>query len=152
MGLSWCFGCPADSPPKKAIIYFLIGAGFGFFFDHSLSTIPVDFYDINDSSKFTPIDVIKYWMYGPVGYLFFYMYDVLKVKPAYSPIYIFAWALLSLGLEWLSFSLGIFHYKHGYRLGYSFPIYLLVNSIWVILYYLVQNANDYPAPDRQSRT
>ncbi len=130
--------CPKRFPKQIAIVFFMCGVYSGFFFDHSLSVEPVSFYDVNDSSKFQLMDFISYWMYGPLSYFFFYIYDRLQIKPALAPMYIFVWSFASFGLEWLAVVCGVFHYVHGYKLAYSFPIYLMVQSCWIALYYRIK--------------
>lgn len=129
---------PRRFPIKTSIVFFMCGVFFGFFFDHTLSVIPVSFYDVNDSSRFQLIDFISYFMYGPVSYLFFYVYDRLRIKPTFGPLYILCWSLIAVGMEWMAVAFRVFHYQNGYRLAYSFPIYLVVQSIWVILYYRIK--------------
>lgn len=119
---------------QPAIVFFMCGVYSGFLFDHSLSVEPVSFYDVNDVSKFEVMDFISYWMYGPVSYFFFYVYDRIQPKPAFNPLYILAWSVFSVSAEGLAVVCGVFHYNHGYKLAYSFPIYLLVQSCWIALY------------------
>lgn len=124
---------------KQATYLFLVcGMFFGFFFDHTLSALPVSYYQINDSSNFELMDFLSHVMYGPYGYLFFYLYDYFKIKPQLSLIYILVWALISTGIEQISEYLGVFHYENGYTIYYSFSIYLLVHSSWVIFYGMIK--------------
>lgn len=51
------------------------------------------------------------------------------------PSYILIWSLISVGIEFIATRSGVFHYRHGYKLYYSFPIYLLVQSCWLVLYH-----------------
>ena len=129
----WLF--PKRFSRQTAFVFFMCGVYSGFFFDHSLSVEPVSFYDVNDVSKFQIMDFISYWMYGPYSYFFFYVYDKLQLKPSRIPIYILVWSLLSVGNEWLAVKCGVFHYRHGFQLAYSFAIYLFVQSCWIALYY-----------------
>jgi hypothetical protein len=115
----------------------MCGVFFGFFFDHTLSVLPISFYDLNDSSRFELADFLSHFMYGAYSYLFFYLYDYFHIKLRYSLIYILTWTLMSVGWEQLSVVFGVFHYQHGYNVFYSFMIYLLVQSIWVSFYYVI---------------
>jgi len=139
IGILLVFWLPRRFPKKQAIVYFMCGVFFGFFFDHTLSVIPVSFYDVNDTSNFQIMDFISYWQYGPFSYLFFYIYDRLRITPALSPIYILICSLFSVLMEWFAVLFGVFHYRHGYTLVYSFPIYLLIESIWVTLFYRIKH-------------
>lgn len=111
---------------------------FGFVFDHTLSILPVRYYIINDSSSFEIMDFFSHVMYAPISYLFFYLYDLFHIKPNFTLLYILGWALVSVAIERICGMIGIFHYQHGYTIYYSFVIYLLVISIWIIFYRLIK--------------
>lgn len=130
---------PKRFPKKTAIVFFTCGIYSGFFFDHSLSVQPVSFYDVNDNSSYQLIDFLSYLSYGPISYLFFYLYD--RLRPGSTPIYILSWSLFSLGMEGLAVYFGVFHYRHGYKLFYLFPIYLLVQSCWIAFYHRYLGSN-----------
>lgn len=132
---------PKRFPIKTAIVFFMCGFFTGFFFDHSLSVEPVSYYDVNDKSSYQIMDFLSYITYGPVSYLFFHIYD--RLRPVSIPIYILIGSLISTGLEWGAVHAGIFHYRHGYNLYFSFPIYLLVQSCWLALYYRYHRSNSY---------
>lgn len=134
IGIACILFFPRRFSTQVATLFFMCGVYSGFFFDHSLSVEPISFYDVNDVSKFQVMDFISYCMYGPVSYFFFYIYDRLQIKSSFIPLYILFWSLLSVGAEWLAVMFGVYHYRHGYKLAYSFPIYLLVQSCWVALY------------------
>lgn len=135
VGLALTVLVPKRFSKQTTTVFFMCGVYSGFIFDHSLSVEPISFYDVNDVSKFQVMDFISYWMYGAVSYFFFYIYDRLQPKPSYIPLYILTWSLISLGTEWAAVLCGVFHYSHGYKLAYSFPIYLFVQSGWLALYY-----------------
>ncbi|MNI52696.1 hypothetical protein D3C73_1074980 [compost metagenome] len=106
-------------------------------FDHSIGTPPFDLYDAGDNSTYELIDLFSYFMYAPFGYLFIYGYERLRMLEIMTVVYILFWAVMSAGTEWLAVQAGVFHYKHGYQLAYSFPIYLFLISIHLILYRMV---------------
>lgn len=133
---------PRRFSAKLSVLFFMCGVTFGFLFDHVLSVIPISFYDVNDTSRFQIIDFVSYWMYGPISYVFFYVYDALHVRVKFSPIYILVTTLISSGLERICALVGIFHYDHGYSIGISFVIYLMVHSVWVWLFYLLRRAEE----------
>ncbi|WP_067621474.1 hypothetical protein [Alicyclobacillus acidiphilus] len=141
VGLVLIYLLPRRFSRKLSIVFFMCGVTCGFLFDHVISVMPVSFYDVNDTSQFQIMDFISYWMYGPISYLFFYVYDRFHVKPKFSPIYILCSALISTCCEWAAVKIGIFHYDHGYKLQVSFVIYLLVQSTWVRFFYLMKRAD-----------
>ncbi|SDO00294.1 hypothetical protein SAMN04487897_10737 [Paenibacillus sp. yr247] len=103
-------------------------------FDHTIGVQPFDFYDVVDESRYQLFDIVSYAMYTPFGYLYIYFYKKLGVKSFYTIPYILLWTSMSIGFEWLSVLVGVFHYKHGYQLMYSIPIYLFLQSIHLLLY------------------
>jgi hypothetical protein len=124
---------PKRFPSKTAIVFFMCGIFTGFFFDHSLSVEPVSFYDVNDNSSYQFMDFLSYVTFGPYSYLFFYIYDCLRPKSA--SLYILISSFISITIEWFAHYSGVYHYSHGYKIFYSFPIYLFVQSCWLILYF-----------------
>ncbi|MDQ0198233.1 hypothetical protein J2S10_001374 [Neobacillus ginsengisoli] len=139
IGTITLFFLPKRFPRKTSIVFFTCGVFSGFFFDHSLSVEPVNFYDVNDNSSYQFIDFLSYVTYGPLSYLFFYFFD--RLRPVSIPIYILIWSLISLGMEWSATYFGVFHYRHGYKLFYSLPIYLIVQSCWIVLYHRYHGSN-----------
>lgn len=135
IGIVVVYLLPKRFPRQISNLFFLCGIFTGIFFDHTLSVQPVSYYDVNDVSLFEVMDFISYLMYGPFSYLFFYVYDYFRIKPSFIPIFVLVWSLISIGMECLEAFFGVFHYTNGYKIWYSFPIYLLVQSLWMILYY-----------------
>lgn len=127
---------------QTTIVYLLCGVFFGFLFDHTLSVLPVSYYTINDHSTFELMDFLSHIMYAPYSYLFFYLYDFFNIKLKFTLLYILVWAFLSIGFEIICDIIGIFHYENGYSIYYSFVIYLLVKSIWVIFYRIIRVYGD----------
>ncbi len=129
---------PRRFSKKTTCVYLICGVFFGFLFDHTLSVLPVSYYVINDSTSFELMDFLSHVMYAPISYLFFYLYDYFNIKSAYSLLYILIWAFVSAVIERFCVMIGIFHYQHGYSIFYSFVIYLLVQSFWVVFYRMIQ--------------
>ncbi len=137
VGILTVFLLPKRFTKKMTCLYFMCGVFTGFLFDHTLSVLPVIYYVINDSSKFEFMDFLSHVMYGPFSYLFFYLYDRFNINPRFSLLWILIWAFLSLGIEKICEMIGVFHYEHGYKIYYSFLIYLMVVSLWVLFYRLM---------------
>lgn len=132
------FLLPRRFSEKNTCVFLMCGVFFGFIFDHTLSVLPVSYYVINDRSSFELMDFLSHVMYAPYSYLFFYLFDYFSIIPRYSLLYILVWSLLSVGIERLCEFIGIFHYQYGYNTYYSFVIYLLVLSIWVLFYRVIK--------------
>lgn len=127
----------------EALGYYIFGIYIGLFYDHTISTKPWDFYDVNDNSSYQFIDFLSYIMYGPYGYFFLYFYIKWNIRGLKTIQYILIWSLFSLLMEWISLKVGLFHFDKGYKMYWSFPIYLLSQSMMILYYHLVvrnQNA------------
>lgn len=123
---------------KEVVVYSLYSVFIGMAFDYTISITPFDFYDVNNSSAYELMDFLTYLMYAPYGYFYIYFYDYFKIKNSLTPVYILLWALLSVAMELIADYMGVFHYKGGYKLYYSFPTYLFVLSLHIGLYKLIR--------------
>lgn len=119
---------------KVTIVCIMCGIFTGFFFDHSVSVEPVSFYDVNDKSAYQFMDFLTYLIFGPICYLYFYIFDCVPFFWKTKPVYILIWSFIYLGIEFCGDLAGIYHYNHGYKIYYSFPIYLFVCSMWLAFY------------------
>ncbi|MDR6884752.1 hypothetical protein [Bacillus sp. 3255] len=119
---------------EQALFNLLTGIVLGLMLDHTLALPPFDLYDVGDESTYSLFDMFSYAMYAPYGYLFIYIYKRWRIKGLYTIPYILVWSLVSVGIEWLSVKVGVFHYKNGYHLNFSFPIYLFLQSMHVLLF------------------
>ncbi|MFC5449740.1 hypothetical protein [Paenibacillus aestuarii] len=139
----WLF--PRPFSPSQITFNMLIGITFALIFDHTIAVPPFDLYDTGNQSKFELFDLFSYIMYGPYGYWFIYWYERARMYEFMTIVYILVWAGMAIGLEWMGVKTGEFHYKHGYQLMYSCPIYLLLMSIHLKMYRMAF------APDRWKR-
>ncbi|WP_233476144.1 hypothetical protein [Paenibacillus sonchi] len=135
--------------PAQTTFNLLVGITFGHIIDHAIGLPPFDFYDLGDQSTYQLFDLFTYLMYSPFGYLFIYGYERLRMSELMTVAYILFWAAVSVGLEWLAFKAGVYHYKHGYHSGYSFPIYLFLISIQLILYRMAFARNRWQRSRRE---
>ncbi|WP_409254089.1 hypothetical protein V1502_09390 [Bacillus sp. SCS-153A] len=119
------------------LIFFIFGITSGMFFDHTISLDPFNFYDVNDTSNYQLIDFISYFMYGPFAYFFVYYYEKLQITGMKNILYIMIWTVVAIGVEWAAQKAGIFHYRNGYQLFFSIPIYLFNQTALVIFYHLI---------------
>jgi hypothetical protein len=122
----------------EGIAHYLYGITVVTFFDHTTSVRPWDLYDVNDSSKYQPIDCITYVMFGSYSYFFIYLYLKLRIKGFKTIIYIFIWSSFSLLVEWIGVKIGLYHYEKGYKMYWSFPIYMSVQIIQIIYYHTIK--------------
>ncbi|PWW25732.1 hypothetical protein DFO73_11224 [Cytobacillus oceanisediminis] len=119
----------------ESAAHFTYGIFIGMFLDHTISIKPWDFYDVNDTSAYQFIDLLSYIMYGPYSYIFIYLYVKWNIAGFKNILYITAWSLFAVLIEWVSVKLGVFHYNKGYQMVWSFPTYMIVQSLQVIFYH-----------------
>lgn len=108
---------PKRFTKQTTCVFFMCGVFSGFLFDHTLSVLPF-------------------------SYFFFYLYDRFTIKPRFLLLWILGWALLSVGIETICERIGVFHYENGYKIYYSFLIYLMVVSLWVLFYKVISIYGD----------
>jgi hypothetical protein len=130
----WVF--PKIFTKLEAISYYIFGIYIGLFYDHTISIKPWDFYDVNDTSAYQFIDFLSYIMYGPYGYFFLYFYVKWNINGLKIILYILVWSSFSILMEWIGLKVGLFHFDKGYKMYWSFPIYLLSQSLMIIFYHL----------------
>lgn len=128
----WWF--PRRFSPTQTTFNLFIGIAFGLLFDHAIFIPPFDLYDVGDQSKYEIFDIISYVMYAPFGYWFIYWYEWMRIRGFLTILYILMWSGFAVLVEWLGVMVGLFHYKNGYLLLYSFPIYLILLSVHLGLY------------------
>jgi predicted membrane channel-forming protein YqfA (hemolysin III family) len=131
--LTWLL--PRRFDRSSAVLFVLFGAYFGVVFDHALAGVPIDYYDINDSKSFEFMDFMTYLMYGPISYLFLYLYDWLRVPGRLAPFYVLAWTAFGMLLEGIGARFGVFEYKNGYDFDYSSLVYFTLQLLTLALYY-----------------
>lgn len=136
------FLLPRRFPILITIIFILYGITSGHFTDHTISIQPMDYYDVNDTSYYEVYDLLSYLMYGPFSYFTVYFFDKYKLKKQHIILYVIAWGILSLSFEWVGVMIGLFHYDKGWKLPFSFPIYLFFDSILMFLYYKLCRQDD----------
>jgi hypothetical protein len=87
-----------------------------------------------DGPKYTIMDLFVYLLYGPYGYLLVYFYEKFEIRGLRIVFYIIFWALIGIAFEFINVKMGVFTYKAGYKLAYSFPIYLFIQSFLLLFY------------------
>lgn len=127
----------------EALFSLLFGVTIGLMFDHTIAVPPFDYYDVGDKSDYQYFDIFSYLMYAPFGYIFIFLYLKFHITGFKTILYIVLWTALGILTEWVSKEFGIFHYKNGYKLIYSIPIYLFVQSLQLYLfqYFFPKKAN-----------
>jgi hypothetical protein len=119
-----------------SVTFVVLGIYIGMVSDHTLSIPPLDFYDVNDNSSYQLIDFLTYVMYGPYAYLFLYIYDRFKIMKFKIMLYVIVWTIISVIFEYFAMKLAVFHYKNGYEIIFSIPIYLFIQSFTILYFHI----------------
>jgi hypothetical protein len=128
------FLLPKIFTKQFTILLFLYTLTLASILDNSFGLIPFDYYDIMDGPKYTGMDVIVYILYPPYGYFFLFFYKRLRISDQKIILYIVIATILSVCFEWINLKMGVYHYKNGYQIAYSFCLYLLIQSILIVYY------------------
>nr|WP_243734887.1 hypothetical protein [Paenibacillus turpanensis] len=143
-GIIWLF--PRRFSPTQTTFTMLFGITVGLIVDHTIQVPPFKLYDIGDRAKYEWFDVFSYVMYAPFGYWFIYWHERFRLSGFLTVAYIAFWTAIAIGVEWLGLKVGLFHYRNGYQILYSIPIYLFVQSLTLGLYRLVFAPSRYQKP------
>lgn len=132
--------------PKKlssevAFISVLTGLATGMLFDFTIGGGPVDFYKQNDSNHYELFDLFYYSLFAPFGYFFMYFYHVLRINKITFIFYITFWSFIGITFQWIATLLHILTYQNNYQLSYSFPIFLLIQTLTGIFYVFITSHN-----------
>lgn len=142
IAVSWSlyFWMPKMYSRQVSVLIFLYSVTVAGIFDNSFGSKPFDFYDIMDGPAYTIMDVAVYFMYPPFGYFFLFLYQKLRVNVRYLLLFISIFTIISVGIEWFFYRMGVFHYKNGYSFIYSGCIYLVVQLLFIQFYHLVKKS------------
>ncbi len=121
----------------------LWGIGTGLVYDFTIGGGMLDFYRENDTNHYEMFDFFYYALYGPFGYAFMYFYEVLKIRKKTFAYYVGGWAVVGVIAQWLFTILHIITYQNNYSLPFSFPIFLLTQTITGLFYHYVTSV--YPS-------
>jgi hypothetical protein len=128
---------PKIFPTAITMLIFTFSAFIGLTADHILDLPPYDIYDVNDTSKFEVWDFIYYSMYGFFGCFFLYLYQQWRIRGMITIVYIILWSMFSVFYEWIAVLVGIFDFSKGYKMQFSFPVYLFIQTFFIIFYHFV---------------
>lgn len=120
---------PDRLAPQIRILSLLWGVSIGTLFDFTIGGGQSDFYRVNDLNNYEVTDVVYYLLFAPFGYFFFYYYERLKISKRTFIIYMLVWAIAAVAMHWILMRAGIITLQKGYRLAYSFPIFLVTQTL-----------------------
>ncbi len=132
--------------PKKlgrdvTFISILAGLSTGMLFDFTIGGGLLDFYKENDSNHYELFDLFYYSLFAPFGYFFMYFYHRLRINKITFIFYITAWAFIGITVQWIFTLLHILTYQNNYQLSYSFPIFLLTQTLTGLYYVFITRDN-----------
>lgn len=137
IGYSIMFFLPKRLNREVTCLSVLAGLTTGMLFDFTIGGGLLDFYRQNDTNHYELFDVIYYLLFGPFGYFFMYFYNVLRVNKVTFIYYITAWSIIGITVQWLFTQLNILTYQNNYQLSYSFPIFLLIQTLTGFYYIFI---------------
>lgn len=124
----------------------LLGAVIARLFDHLLSSPDLNFYNLMDTDKYELFDIIAYCLYAPFSYFFIYFFEKFHIRGVGIFLYILVWSLFGMMFEGISVIFHFFNY-HGWKLAYSFGVYLITQLLTLLLYRLLMHVHQ-----RETRT
>ncbi|WP_269409869.1 hypothetical protein [Lentibacillus daqui] len=128
------FWLPKRFPLSLTILLLLFGSTVARIYDHLLSSPDLHLYHIMDTSHYELFDVIAYLLYGPFSYIYIYLYERLNIQGFWILVYIVTFSLFGTMFEGLTVLFDVFNY-HGWELTYSFTVYLMVQSTFILIFY-----------------
>jgi len=131
---------PKKIPTEITILIVLFSMAVPKIMDHLIASVSPNLYQITDSEKYELFDLLLDIVYIPFGYLCIYVYEIWKPKKLKLVFYIFLWSVLAVCFEFVMVKVHVFTYR-GWRLAYSFPIYITVITIALSLYVFLTNYN-----------
>lgn len=138
---SLMFFLPKKLSRELTCISVLSGLTTGMLFDFTLGGGPLDFYKQNDTNHYELFDLFYYLLFGPFGYFFMYLYNVLRINKITFIFYITAWSIMGIAVQWVFTILNVLTYQNNYQLTYSFPIFLLIQTLTGIYYVFITSNN-----------
>ncbi|WP_026568575.1 hypothetical protein [Bacillus sp. UNC41MFS5] len=141
IGYSLMFFLPKKLSREVTFISVLTGVATGMMFDFTLGGGLLDFYKQNDSNHYELFDLFYYSLFAPFGYFFMYFYHVLRINKITFIFYITSWSIIGITVQWIFTLLHILTYQNNYQLSYSFPIFLLTQTLTGLYYVFITRDN-----------
>ena len=136
---SLMFFLPKRLSKEVTCISVLSGLTTGMLFDFTIGGGILDFYRQNDTNHYELFDLFYYSLFAPFGYFFMYYYNVLRINKITFIVYITAWSIIGITFQWIATLLNILTYQNNYRLSYSFPIFLFIQTLTGIYYVFISS-------------
>lgn len=141
IGYSFLLFLPRRLSREVKCLSVLAGLAIGMLFDFTIGGGILDFYKQNDTNRYELFDVFYFALFGVFGYFFMYFYDKFRVNKVTFIYYITAWSIVAILVQWLFTKLHILTYQNNYELAYSFPIFLLIQTLTGFFYIFITNSS-----------
>jgi hypothetical protein len=125
---------PKRLPVSTTVLLMLFATAVPMVLDNAIGSHTIDLYDIMDGPAYSVMDYTVYLLYAPFAYFFIYLYVLFRVKGFGNAFYIMIFSLFGIAFEWVCLQAGVFHYKDAYNTYYSFPIYLMTQTGFLMFY------------------
>jgi hypothetical protein len=125
---------PKRLPVTTTVLLMLFATVVPMVLDNAIGSHTIDLYDIMDGPAYSVMDYTVYLLYAPFAYFFIYLYVLFRVEGFGNAFYIMIFSLFGIAFEWVCLQAGVFHYKDAYHTYYSFPIYLMTQTGFLMFY------------------
>lgn len=137
LGYGILFLLPKKFNRDTTLLFLLWGFTIGVFFDFTIGGGLIDFFKLNDSNSYRIFDLLYYLLFAPFSYFFIYFYESFRIKRKSFMWYVVAWAVVGVGMQWVFTWMEIIHFQKGYQIHYSFPIFIMTQTITGLYYELI---------------
>ena len=132
-GVFLVYRLPQRLPITVTILIMTMSLAIALGLDHTLGVPPIDLYDTNIEPWLTLTEILTWGMYPISGYLYIYLYDKLKVRGYFIPLFILCWSTFGTVFEELAKTFKVFVYKD-WAIRYSFLVYLFTQLLTTIVF------------------
>ncbi|HEY0826874.1 MAG TPA: hypothetical protein VGE40_02170 [Bacilli bacterium] len=149
---TFAFRLPKRFPQTITILIVLFSFSLEKSTDLILEYPPYTLYYLNDSTLFELSDFFTCFLYPVFGYILLHYYDKWNIRGISNFFFILAGSIFGTLFEWITVLAHVFEYT-GWKLEYSFTVYLLVISLYIVFFNFVKkffiranlkNINDLP--------
>lgn len=129
---------PKKLPTNVTVLFLVWGLATSTLFDFTIGGGLMDFYRVNDLNEYELFDVLSYFLFAPFSYFFVYFYHRFSISRKSFIFYVLGWSLAGLAMEWVSTVVEVIKYQNGYKLPYSFAVFLTVQTVTGLYYELLK--------------
>lgn len=129
---------PKKFPASITLLILLFGVAMAKTANFIFGIPPYNLYEIDNAiDRLDLTDLLLTAIYPPFCYYFLYIYEAWKMRGVSVFFYIFIVAVFAVGFEYLAVLADVFLYT-GWKLFYSFPVYLISLSLALLFYQLIR--------------